>query len=161
MRPSATHSIFNDTLSPDQRCGPSEPKRRGSGSVLSRQHKNQFVVAPLSARDRYRGRGPGGNDRQPLSLQQVAPTRKRSRAASNSAASLRCLSITTLPMGSWRNRPLTLKRSPGGSAIKRPNSCETSASFASFKTTGTAILALLFKGGLAAPSEWSAQPRSS
>jgi len=54
MRPSTTHSSFNGTLSPDQRCGPSEPKRRCSGRVLSRQHENQFVLAPLSARDRYR-----------------------------------------------------------------------------------------------------------
>ena len=33
MPPSTTHSIFNDTLSPDQRCGLSEPKRRRSGKM--------------------------------------------------------------------------------------------------------------------------------
>jgi hypothetical protein len=35
MPPSTTHSIFNDTSSPDQRCGPSEPKRRRSGKMPS------------------------------------------------------------------------------------------------------------------------------
>jgi hypothetical protein len=62
MPPSTTHSIFNDTLSPDRRCGPSEPKRRRCGKMPSQQHEKPIRPSPTSVRDRYRDNA----DRPPL-----------------------------------------------------------------------------------------------
>src|SRR5258707_13376993 len=47
MPPSTTHSIFNDTLSPDEHCGRCERKRRRSGKGPSQRYEIWFALPSL------------------------------------------------------------------------------------------------------------------
>jgi hypothetical protein len=62
MPPSTTHSICNDTSSHDPRCGPSEPKRRRSGKMLSQRHEPDLALAPSRVVDSCRDKAPPPKD---------------------------------------------------------------------------------------------------
>src|SRR5712672_2595074 len=49
MPPSTTHSIFNDTLSPDQHCGRCERKQRRSGKGPSQRYEIWFAMPSLGS----------------------------------------------------------------------------------------------------------------